>query len=296
VLKHLLVRAHLLVVPALALWMSVSIVQAAEECRLKPGATAPSGSKWVYRVNRADHRHCWFLSSQAAGSYSHVVHRYRHLAGDPEAAREDQQGDTDLQIASAPTNKSDVALAARLLAVSQAAAPSEKSSDDLVPHSVPIILYRLPPANAQTVTEPTIRALPAQTMTPAATTKSNVVLLAGAAAAGLFFAGGVFHVTRRVHKQSRKRAVANHDGISGPVTTVSSVTPISPLMTIDPPEDLRRILRQVGRDQRHAAENLALSDQTHDLHTIYLPDAAAWLLRPKAKPTTKSASLQLADA
>jgi hypothetical protein len=157
VLKHLLVRAHLLVVPALALWMSVSIVQAAEECRLKPGATAPSGSKWVYRVNRADHRHCWFLSSQAAGSYSHVVHRYRHLAGDPEAAREDQQGDTDLQIASAPTNKSDVALAARLLAVSQAAAPSEKSSDDLVPHSVPIILYRLPPANAQTVTEPTIR-------------------------------------------------------------------------------------------------------------------------------------------
>src|SRR5215813_14363362 len=86
--------------------MSVSIVQAAEECRLKPGSTAPSGSRWLYRINRADHRHCWYLSSKAAISHTHPAHRNRHLAGDPEAAQQDQQGgDSELQTAFAPTDK-----------------------------------------------------------------------------------------------------------------------------------------------------------------------------------------------
>lgn len=33
----------------------------ADECLAKPGGTAPQGSHWYYRVNRADGRHCWYL-------------------------------------------------------------------------------------------------------------------------------------------------------------------------------------------------------------------------------------------
>jgi hypothetical protein len=34
---------------------------AADECIAKPGGTAPQGSHWYYRINRADGRHCWYL-------------------------------------------------------------------------------------------------------------------------------------------------------------------------------------------------------------------------------------------
>ena len=62
-LRQRLIQVVLLGVTAAATCsMSVSIVQAAEECRLKPGSTAPSGSRWLYRINRADHRHCWYLT------------------------------------------------------------------------------------------------------------------------------------------------------------------------------------------------------------------------------------------
>jgi hypothetical protein len=150
VLKHRLIQALLLGVPATAaLSMSVSVVQAAEECRLKPDSTAPSGSRWVYRINRANDRHCWFLSSKAVGPHSQLARRHRHLPGEAEAARQDQQRDSDLQTASAPTHNTDVAVAAKPPAVSQASASSvEQSSGDLVPRSVPTILYRLPPASS----------------------------------------------------------------------------------------------------------------------------------------------------
>ena len=82
--------ALLLVVPATAaLSASAGIVQAVEECRLEPGWPAPSGSKWLSRINR-DHRRCWFLSSKAIGGHHTQSRRAasvrnRHLAGDTEA-------------------------------------------------------------------------------------------------------------------------------------------------------------------------------------------------------------------
>src|SRR5215813_8372627 len=40
---------------------------AADECLTKPGASAPQGSHWYYRVDRANNnRHCWYLGSQGA--------------------------------------------------------------------------------------------------------------------------------------------------------------------------------------------------------------------------------------
>src|SRR5262249_42882556 len=39
---------------------------AADECKTKPGSSAPPGSHWYYRVNRTDQRHCWFLGPEGA--------------------------------------------------------------------------------------------------------------------------------------------------------------------------------------------------------------------------------------
>ena len=237
---------------------------------LKPGSTAPSGSRWVYRINQADHRHCWHLSSKAAITHTHLAHRYH---SDPEAARQDQQGgNSDRQTASAPTDNTDVAVAAKPPVMPQAATPSvEQSSDDLVPRSVPTIVYRLPPASAPIVTEPTVPALPVRTVTPAATSRSNVFLLAGAAAAGLCFAGAVFHFTRRVHRSARTRLVADS------LVVIRSPVEAMPLhMTSDPAEDVEQSAGEPRRDRQRTREHLPLSDQTRNYTAIPLPHAAAW--------------------
>ena len=290
-MKHRLVRALLLgVLAAPTFSTGVSIVQAAEECRLKPDLTAPSGSRWVYRINRADHRHCWYLSSKAGITHSHLAHRYRHLAGDPEAARQDQQGgDSDLRTAFAPPDKTDVAVAAKMPPRPQAATPStEQPPDDLIPRSVPTIVYRLPTVSAQTVTAPTVPALSVRTVTPAATSKSNVVLLAGAAAAALCFAGGVFHFTRRVHRSERLDAAADGHGVREPV----GCRPLVDVITSDLVEGVEQGLRDLKQRNR---ETLLLSDEAHDDTAVFLPHAAAWLSQPKAKPRTP-ANYELADA
>jgi hypothetical protein len=293
-MKYRLIRALLLGVPAAATFLvSVSIVQAAEECRLKPDSTASSGSRWLYRINRSDHRHCWYLSSKAGITHTHLAHRYRRLAGDPEAARQDQKsGDGDLQTAFAPPDKTDVAVAATLPSMSQAATPSTgQSPDDLIPRSVPTIVYRLPTASAQTVAAPTAPAPSVRTVTPAATSKSNVVLLAGAAAAALCFAGGVFHFTRRVQRSARLDAVADGHDVREPVGDGSLVDAI----TSDLVEDVEQGLRHLRRDQQRSRETLPLSDEAHDDTAVFLPHAATWLSGSKAKPRTP-ANYQLADA
>jgi hypothetical protein len=106
VLKHRLVPALLLGVPATAaLSASTAFVQAAEECRVKPSPAAPKGSRWLYRINRAEHRRCWFLNSRDVGLHSQVSRRHRHLGGDTDAVRQDEQRGSDLRVASAPTTK-----------------------------------------------------------------------------------------------------------------------------------------------------------------------------------------------
>jgi hypothetical protein len=291
-MKYRLIRALLLGVPTAATFtVSVSIVQAAEECRPKPDSTAPSGSRWVYRINRSDHRHCWYLSSKAGITHSHLAQRHRHLAGDPEAARLNQQaGDGDLQTAFAQPDKTNVAETATLPAMPQAATPPSEP-DGLIPRSVPTILYRLPTTSAQTVTAPTVPALAMQTVTPAATSKSNVVLLTGAAAAALCFAGGIFHFTRRVHRNERLDAAADGHDIREPIDDRSLVDAI----TTDLVEDMEQGLRNPKRDPRRSRESLLLPDEEYDDAAVFLPHAAAWLSRPKAKPRT-SANYQFAYA
>jgi hypothetical protein len=37
-----------------------------DACLGKPGATAPQGSHWYYRINRSTRRHCWYLGAESA--------------------------------------------------------------------------------------------------------------------------------------------------------------------------------------------------------------------------------------
>jgi hypothetical protein len=191
--------ALLLVVSSTAaLSASAGIVQAVEECRLEPGVAAPSGSKWLSRIDR-DHRRCWFLSSSGGHRPQprrSASLRNRHLADGTDAGQQDKKRDSDLQMASAPISKPDVVVPAESPAVSQVATLSgERSSDNLIPHSIPTIAYMALPSSAQTLLGPTAFTASTVQPTPPSTSDSNLVVLAGAA--GLLFAGGVFHFRRR---------------------------------------------------------------------------------------------------
>lgn len=55
---------------ALALNVSTGgSAQAADDCIAKPNSTAPKGSHWFYRLDRAKHRQCWYIAAE--GSHAH---------------------------------------------------------------------------------------------------------------------------------------------------------------------------------------------------------------------------------
>jgi hypothetical protein len=162
---------------------------------------------------------------------------------------------------------------------------TEQPTDDLIPRRVPTIVYRLPTASVQTVAAPTAPALSVRTVTPAATSRSNLVVLAGAAAAALCFAGALFHFTRRIHRSVLPHAVADGRGASEPVGGRS----LADVIEFDLVEGVDQ------RDQQRNREHLPTSDETHDNTAVLLPHAATWLSEPKAKPRTV-ANYQLADA
>jgi hypothetical protein len=41
------------------------------ECRTSPGASAPAGLHWYYRVEHTNNRHCWFLHSDEMQTSAH---------------------------------------------------------------------------------------------------------------------------------------------------------------------------------------------------------------------------------
>ena len=70
--KTFFLPAMLFLVPAVvSLTARGSLAESAtEECKAKPDSSAPSGSHWYYRLNRADKRHCWYLGPQGAKAHS----------------------------------------------------------------------------------------------------------------------------------------------------------------------------------------------------------------------------------
>ena len=298
--------ALLLVVPSTAaLSASTGIVQAVEECRLEPGVAAPSGSKWLYRINR-DHRRCWFLSSRAIGGHHTQSRRAasvrrRHLAGDTDALGQDQRRDNDLQAASPLIGKTDVAVAAEPPAIPQSTTPSvEQSSANLTARSVPTIAYKVLPTTTKTVLAPTVGASRVADRAPAGASSTNLVLLAGAAGAALLFAGGTFHFTRQTRRSARTSVDAARHAIRESAVIRSQVAAKRQLLTTDPADDLKGSLLELKRDLKNASEpsNLRSSRAkgSSSSGAVWLPHSAAWLSRPQAKPRTEPANYQLADA
>jgi hypothetical protein len=83
--------ASLVVLSAGALLsLSASVAESvAYECRAKPGAAAPQGTHWRYRVSRPDHRHCWFLNYETVKVRSHT----HEAASDSAASSAAAEGD-----------------------------------------------------------------------------------------------------------------------------------------------------------------------------------------------------------
>jgi hypothetical protein len=285
--KRRLMKALSPGVPAAAIFLiSASIVHAADECRPKPDSTAPSGSRWVYRINRADHRHCWFLSSKAGvpRSYSAQTNQHHQGAESERVLQDQKEGDP-----TAPTDNLAATMAAKPM--QQSAIPSaEQSSEDLVPRSVPTVAYRLSQARAQAVTEPTVLTPSKRIVTPATANKLNMALLASAAWAGLCFAGGVFFFIHRIHRRESLRAVPDGYGGSERVGVTPLVDEV-PRQIPDLIEGVDRSLRDL-KGQR-AWKNFDVSREAQPMTPIRLPHAATWLRRAKAGPRREK---QLAEA
>ncbi len=63
---------RLMILPAMAILLGATVLSAsqasygsptADACQSKPGPPAPPHLHWYYRVERASHRHCWYLHS-----------------------------------------------------------------------------------------------------------------------------------------------------------------------------------------------------------------------------------------
>jgi len=108
--RQRLLPAALFIMPAAAvLTTEATLVEAAsEECMAKPGSSASTSSRWYYRVDRVNHRRCWFLSTRDLSAHSRMRRasslRRRHLisrsTGETDIA---QQSELDEQTVAGPT-------------------------------------------------------------------------------------------------------------------------------------------------------------------------------------------------
>jgi hypothetical protein len=177
--------------------------RSAEECRTQPGPAAPSGH-WVYRIDRTNHRRCWFLASGGANVRSRfgrtklVPHRDEPaITGD---VRRVQEPPTDPNVSPAITEPR-TALAAEQLVTPQFAPPAlEPAPQLLVPVTVSTISYKRPSALIQTPLEPSAND---EQKSAANGVKSN--LLADAAATSLLLAGGALYLAARIVRYRRRR-------------------------------------------------------------------------------------------
>jgi hypothetical protein len=186
-------QAAVLVVVAAATLVTQGVLSAAtaEGCRSTPGGLTPTGSHWVYRIDRFSQRRCWFLRSSASGmgrGYS-LRHRHTNIGGTADRAiAQPEETDDNVVARSSPPQKS-------LLIANQQSEqeltvtdPDAQASDILVPHKVKSISYT--PLQAQ---ERSVRR----------GMNIDLAFLCGALATGLVLAGGALQVVPRIQPRSR---------------------------------------------------------------------------------------------
>jgi hypothetical protein len=172
-----------------------------------------------YRVNRVDHRRCWFVSSQGGSGHSrprrttsvgrrHFVSRSRHEVPHVQYDRE-----VNPEMASAQMAPPDAALPLEQAPLPDFAArwPDLPSSQDLGPRKVATISYTRPTTNAPTLPTPSVGAKRAVEQSSAGEA-FNSVFFGGALTATLLVAGGVSYFARRRRRTPRDERHATTEG------------------------------------------------------------------------------------
>src|SRR5438270_3434526 len=91
-LKPTILSSFLVLMPAMIVLTSHSSIaeSTADECRTKPGTSAPSGLHWYYRVDRTNNRHCWYLHAQGLQTHSQTNGTSRDSQDENAAAKAGQ--------------------------------------------------------------------------------------------------------------------------------------------------------------------------------------------------------------
>jgi hypothetical protein len=220
-------RALVFFVPTILVVPIVSILStaqtslaepAADECKTEPGSSAPAGSHWYYRINRADQRRCWFLGpenmkvrTQAREGQSYVSSPKRtpRRENAVETAREkplpvEAPQKTSLEVASAETNRT-----AADFAASSADPPKTPDLDAREPtptNDTYAEVHERPDAQKEM---PLLSPIPTEAAgaglgEPARESAPGALFLVGALAMVLLCAGAIFKLARR-HTQAVRR-------------------------------------------------------------------------------------------
>jgi hypothetical protein len=192
---------------------------AADECKTKPGSSAPSDSHWYYRINRTDQRRCWFLGPKAAKVRSQA----RKTASNVSSPTQTPPRENAVETARAIPASMELAQRTPLEAASAeshrvAAADFAAASSDLA--KTPDLDAREPTTISNNSTEarepkdaqeemPSIwpvltEAEHAGLQDPARETAPMPVFLAGALAMVLLCAGAIFVLARRKTQSCRR--------------------------------------------------------------------------------------------
>jgi hypothetical protein len=193
--------AVFLVIPAAAVLMThATLVEAApDECRAKPGASAPTGFHWYYRVDRVNQRRCWFLSSGDLRTRQSSSLGRRELISHSVEAGIAQQSELDDKIVAEPPRQI-VAEPPRQEPVILPDEPTQRelaapefdalAAEGLVPHKVTTMSYVQPHAGEQSLGRGT---------------NPDLVFLCGALATALLVAGAAFQVVGRIQQSPKAR-------------------------------------------------------------------------------------------
>jgi hypothetical protein len=106
-LKPTILCAFLVLMPATILLTSHSSIaeSTGDECRTKPGTSAPLGLHWYYRIDRASNRHCWYLHAQGLQTHSQTNGASRDSQDENAAAQAGQEPPRIAMVQPAPAER-----------------------------------------------------------------------------------------------------------------------------------------------------------------------------------------------
>jgi hypothetical protein len=265
--------------------------KAAAQCNTRPSSSAPQGTHWYYRINSADNRRCWFLSSEGNKVRSHAREL---ISREPSPSPAPQHGNeparptapqtrpalaASAQMPPAKTRPADTAftqssMPQRAIAMNFAARWPDRSEFTNVNVSEPAVMsnsYADLPGATDAEDELPFRSFDSETgprqQNPAGETAFQSVLFAAALGlVSLTVVGGGFELARRAGQpflRASWRAVAGRpDLLRRMRADLTNLTDSSPLQEryavrrgaklTDPVQDLKASLSELMGDLRRA--------------------------------------------